>query len=118
MSNKMSKISRWGIAAAMMAMPLVSLATVVLPGGDAFTLNNIESVIDRIATYLMVIGITIAVIYIIWGGIKYMTARGDAKAAEEAKGAIINGVIGAAVVFGVGVILRTVSGLVTRTFFS
>lgn len=127
MSNKMTKISRWGIAAAMMAMPLVSLAThipghvdvggVVLPGGEGLTLGNIQGIIEDVATWLMVVGVIIAVIFIVWGGVRYMTAGGDSKKTEEAKSTIINGLIGAVVVLGVGVIIRTAAGLVTRTFF-
>lgn len=118
--DKMTKIAKWGIAAAMMAIPFMSLAVVpvpALPAGSELTLTGIEDIIKLIATTLMVAGITIAIIFIIWGGIKYMTAGGDEKRSGAAKTAIFNGIIGAAVVIGVGVILRTVAGLITRNFF-
>lgn len=115
--DKKMKIARWAIAAAMLTMPFMSLAAVTLPEGSAIDLDKIQALIERIANFLIVIGIIIAVIYIIWGGIRYMTARGEPKKADEAKAAIYNGIIGAAVVLGVGVILRTVAGLVTRSFF-
>lgn len=115
--DKMTKIARWAIGAALISMPLASLAAVNLPEGTALDLTKIQSIIETIANFLIVVGVVIAVIYIIWGGIKYMTARGDATKAKEATTAIKNGIIGAAVVLGVGVILRTLAGLITRSFF-
>ena|SRR3989344_711602 len=115
------KIGKVAIPAAMLAMPFLTLAALPEPvspySGSELTLDEIETLINQIAQFLIVIAVVIAVIFIIWGGIKYMTARGDAKVAEEAKGTIINGIIGAAVVLGVGVILSTLSSLITRSFF-
>ncbi len=117
----MDSIKKWGwrlaIPVALISLPVLVFADVTLPTGTELTLTKIQQLIEAVANWLMVIGVVIAVIFIIWGGLKYMTARGDAKKAEEARGAIINGVIGAAVVLGVGVILRTTAALVTRTFF-
>ncbi|MBI2669830.1 MAG: hypothetical protein HYX20_01645 [Candidatus Yanofskybacteria bacterium] len=105
-------------------LPFMSLAAPALDPfpdpigpGSPWTIARIESLIERIGNFMIFIGIIIAVIYIIWGGIKYMTAGGDAKKAEEARGAILNGIIGAAVVLGVGVILRTAAALITGAFF-
>lgn len=86
--------------------------------GDAIDLSEIQRIIETIARFLIVVGVIIAVIFIIWGGIMYMTAGDDEGKAGAAKTRIVNGVIGAAVVLGVGVILQTVAGLVSRTFFS
>lgn len=121
--DKFKKIGRFVIPAAALLLPLMSLAVVVIPPdvtttGVAITLTEIENIITRIANFLIVVSVIIAVIFIIWGGVRYMTSSGDEKKATEAKGVIINGIIGAAVVLGVGVILNTVKGLLARTFFS
>lgn len=121
--EKATKIARWAIAAAMISMPLMSLAVTVTPPnitttGAPITLVEIEAIIDRIANFLIVISVIIAVIMIIFGGIKYMTAGGDEKKAGAARTIIFNGIIGAAVVLGVGVILNTLKALLARTFFS
>ncbi|MBI2062701.1 MAG: hypothetical protein HYT61_00440 [Candidatus Yanofskybacteria bacterium] len=115
--DKMTKITRWAISAALVSIPFASLAAVNLPEGTALDLTKIQSLIETIANFLIVIGVVVAVIYIIWGGIKYMMARGDAAQVKDATTAIKNGIIGAAVVLGVGVILRTLAGLITRSFF-
>ena len=121
--DKFKKIGKFAIPAAMLLLPLMSLAVVVpnpdvTIGGTPLSLTEIERIISRIANFLIVVAVIIAVIFIIWGGVKYMTAGGDEKKATEAKGVIINGIIGAAVVLGVGVILNTVKGLLARTFFN
>ncbi len=97
------------------------LAVLPNPGlpvqGQAVTLSEIQDRITQFAQFLIVVSMVVAVIFIIYGGIRYMVARGDPAAAKMARGTIFHGVIGAAVVLAVGVILQTVAGLVTRTFF-
>jgi len=114
--EKLKKIGKF-VPAALFALPLVTFAAVILPAGTALTLANIQTVIETVANFLIVIGVVIAVIFIIWGGLKYMMAKGDPTKAKAAKDSIIHGIIGAAIVLGVGVILSTTAGLVTRSFF-
>ncbi len=115
--EKLKKIWKLAVPAALVSLPFLVLADVNLPTGTELTLTKIQQLIETVANWLMIIAIVIAVIFIIWGGIKYMTARGNDAAIKEAKSSIFNGIIGAAVVLGVGVILRTTAALVTRTFF-
>mgnify|MGYP001599278455 CR=1 FL=1 len=82
--------------------------------GAPITLSEIQARIQTIAQFLIVVSMVIAVIMIVYGGIRWMLAPDDSKAA---KAIIRNGIIGAAIVLAVGVILQTVAGLVTRTFF-
>lgn len=115
--NRFKTIGKWLIPVAMAAMPLLVLAVVAIPTGLAWDLARVEDLIDTIATFFITFGVIIAVIFIIYGGIRYMTAGGDPTAQGKAKTAIWNGIIGAAIVIGVGVILRTVSGVIAGTFF-
>lgn len=86
-------------------------------GGYAINLEEIKRIIEVVARFLIIVGVIIAVIFIIWGGITYMAAGGDEGKAGTAKTRIINGVIGAAIVLGVGLILQTIAGFVAGTFF-
>lgn len=118
--NKMKTIAKWAIPAAMVAMPLLSLAQppgLNIPTGQAITLGEVQNLITTIANWLMIIGVIIAVLFLAWGGIKWITAGGDPKKADEAKTIIKNGFIGLVILFGIGVILRTAAGLISRTFF-
>lgn len=120
--DKLKKAGKFIIPAAVLLLPLMSLAALSpLPtapvGGTAWTLDRLEALIENIGNFMIFVGVIIAVIFIIWGGIKYMTAGGDPKKADEAKTAIINGIIGAAIVLGVGVILRTAAAVISGAFF-
>ena len=86
--------------------------------GTAVTLSEVQARIQQAAQFLIVISMVVAVIFIVWGGLKYMFARGDATKAKEARGAILHGLIGAGVILAVGVLLQTVAGIVSRSFFS
>lgn len=102
------------------SLVLAALTDPTIPlGGSPITLTggsgSLQDIIEKTARFLIVSGVVIAVIFIIWGGIAYMfVGGGDAKTALAR---IKNGVIGAAIVLGVGVILQTVAGLVSRNFF-
>lgn len=49
---------------------------------------------------VMGVGISLTIIFLILGGIQYMTAKGDQKAAQEARTSLTNAVIGFIVVIG------------------
>ena len=67
--------------------------------------ENIYNLIDRVALFLYVIGGAIALIVLLTGGITYMTAAGNEDKVKTAKKIIVNGLIGAAIVFCSGFIL-------------
>lgn len=110
-----------GMMLAVLLMPVLVMAiSAPTPpvGGAPVTLSEIEARIRQIAQFIIVVSVILAVIFIIWGGITYMTAGGDEGKAGAAKTRIWNGVVGAAVVLAVGVILQTLASLITRSFFS
>ena len=119
--KNISKTTLVALAVIAVLMPVLVLAALPVPTppttGQAIDLDDIEELVKRIAQFLIVISVIVAVIFIIWGGVMYMAARGDETRVTAAKGTIFNGIIGAAVVLGVGVILQTLAGLITRSFF-
>ena len=120
--KKIQKITYVSMVVMVLLMPVLVFAELPTPvpplGGGAVTLSEIEDRITQIARFLIVVGVVLAVIFIIWGGIAYMFAGGDETKSTAAKARIMNGIIGAAVVLAVGVILQTVAGLIARSFFN
>ncbi|MEK7121702.1 MAG: hypothetical protein AAB857_03265 [Patescibacteria group bacterium] len=120
--NKIQKVAYVSLIALVLLMPVLVFAALPVPvppiTGGAITLAEIQDRITQIARFLIIVGVVLAVIFIIWGGITYMFAGGDAEKATAAKDRIKNGIIGAAVVLAVGVILQTVAGLIARSFFN
>lgn len=119
--KKMRTIGKWVIPATAVLLPFVALAALSNPSptltGQAITLNEIENLISGLARFLIVISVVVAVIFIIYGGIRWIMARDNDEAAGKAKTMILNGIIGALVILGVGVILQTLAGIVARSFF-
>lgn len=95
-----------------------NLDPIVPPSGPTLTLDRMEVLIRAIGTWLIMIAIVVAVIMIVWGGITYMLAQGDDTKVKTAQGRIWSGVIGAAIVLAVGLILRTLASILSQTFFS
>ena len=94
------------VAGAQVTAPTVTTPTNPLPD-DEINLQDISNIIGNIANFLIAIGVIIAIVFIVVGGIRYMAAGGDSSKASEARGWIINGLIGAAIVLGVGILLAT-----------
>lgn len=117
--NKMKTIGKWMIPAATALLPFVVLALAVpaINQTGAITLDEIERLIKGIAQFLIVVAVIIAVIFIIYGGIRWIMAREDETAVTNAKAIVKNGIIGALIVLGVGVILQSLAGIVSRNFF-
>ena len=97
--------------------PTVASALADLPAGNPITLPEVDSLISRVAQFLVVVSVLLAVIMIVWSGITYMYAGANATKVTEAQTRLKNSIIGAAIVLGVGVIIQTIAGIVTRDFF-
>lgn len=95
----------------------VQVMAAQLPAGRAVTLDEFDSIIRMIARFLVVISVVFAVIAFVISGIYRMYAADDTKKLEKAKGMFKSAIWGTLIVLGVGVIINTLAGLVTREFF-
>ena len=93
--NKLKQLTYAGLALVPAGQPL---------GGSAVTLDTAQNILSTIAQFLIIIGMVIAVIMIVYGGIRWMIASDP----TEAKKIVVNGIIGAAIVLAVGIILQTI----------
>ena len=115
MKKLLVNLSAW-LAGGLAMLPTPALAQVDLKPiaegeVDASTIaDGILTVVD----WLAVIAGAIAVAYLVYGGITYIT--GGAKGAENAKGIIINAIIGIVIILLAYVIAGSVVGLVRSSF--
>ena len=93
-----------------------ALAVSDIPPGTPLTLTGILAIIRVIMSFLIIISAIIAVIAILVSGIIYMTA-GSSDRVGTARTWLTNAIIGALIVFAVGVIINTIILVVTRGFF-
>lgn len=77
----------------------VSAADDVMTIPDPLEGKTIQEIISSIMDLLAVIGIGVATIMIIWGGIQYMTAGANEQQVTSAKKTIIWAIIGLAIVW-------------------
>ena len=117
------KFSRYLVIPALamiLLMPLLvwaQLPAPTVPTVPGATLTEVENIIRRIAQFFLVIGVILAVIYIIYGGILWMNAGSDPTKITNATTRMKQGAWGALIIIAVGLILQTLAGVVTRVFF-
>ena len=113
--KKLIETAQIAAATAIALGPVAALAQ-GLPGGQVLppgvsgrsvTTSGLTNLLNQASQFLVTIAVIIAIIMIVWGGIVWMT-----KGSEKGKTFITNGIIGVAIVLGVGVILATVARIV------
>ncbi len=106
----------------LVAMPVLVSAALLPPApynsaqsdGFAGTTNlTVYAILMRIMALLLQFAGIIAVLFIIYGGYRYVTAGGNEDASESAKHIIFNSVIGFAVILLSWVILKVVENTVS-----
>ncbi len=88
-----------------------------LPPGQPITLDVLDYIIFRVSTFFITVSAVLAVIFIIWAGVSYMYAGEDTTKIKAAQDRLKSGIIGAAIILGVGVIIQTIASVVTLDFF-
>lgn len=84
----------------------------VPPVGSAQNIK-VEQVPQFIVSILFVIGIVIAVAFLIYGGIKWILSGGDKTAVENARNHIVAAIVGLVIVIAAFFILNTVITIIT-----
>ena len=88
-----------------------------LPSPTIIDKSTITGWITSIADFFIFAGIMLAIIVIVWSGIRWMMAGGNDTEVTKAKATLKAGIIGAVVVLGVGLIIDTIVSLVDQSFF-
>ena len=78
-------------------------------GGPIPELSTASQVILRVIEILLAIAGLVAVIFLIVGGFRYITAGGNEETAEGAKKTLVNAIIGVVIVILAFVIVRVIS---------
>jgi hypothetical protein len=84
---------------------------------DPITLGGIEGAVMRIQDFIFTIGGIIVAAMVVWSGVKWAMAGGDATKVENARAMLKAAFFGALIVGGVWVILATVNALLSGEFF-
>lgn len=99
----------------MIAAPLAVSAQFTTPdpsGSGVAEDTELSELLVRIINVLLALAGLVAVVFLIVGGFRYITAGGNEEAAESGKKAIVNAVIGIVVIILSFVIVRVVSNAI------
>lgn len=87
--------------------PNLAPAGSVPNSGQSISLTGaITNVATSVIEVLLVVGGALAVIYLIWAGIQYITSAGSPDKAKAARGGIVNAIIGIIVIMAAFFIIR------------
>lgn len=92
-------------------------ATGILQAACRGSKNTIGQTIGFVVAAAFIIAVLVALLFLIWGGIKWITSGGDKAGVEAARNQIIAAVIGLIVVFLAFFILNLVLGLFGTSLF-
>lgn len=107
--TKAKKAITWsviGLAIALIGKGFTSLIEDIV-GPSPVTAESVINAFGKVADFMIYISIPLAVIFLTWAGFTYMFAGGDEQKIATAKKRLIWGIVGAAIVIGVGSIIRT-----------
>lgn len=82
------------------------------------TITNPGNVVTTIITTLFVIAIVVALFFLLWGGVRWITAGGDKAKIEQARGTLIAAVVGLVITFLSYFILNIVTYFVSGQSFT
>jgi hypothetical protein len=75
--------------------PVVAVNAITLNNpNDTFSTSSFYTIVDNIANFVFGFIVILSIIFLVWGGIQYVTAGGDEAVIEKAKSTITYAIIG------------------------
>ncbi len=82
----------------------------------AFDASKFGPFIGSVVTLLFIIAVLIALGFLIWGGIKWITSGGDKSGVESARNHIVAAIVGLVIVFLAFFVINIVAGFFIKDF--
>lgn len=122
MIKQIKKALPFGIAALALSAPSIALAQGIVPT-EISPIQNLVNVIRSAIRFILLVAFILAFIFLIIGGIRWITAGGDEKAVAGARGMITGALIGLVIVLVAYALIRTVEiffnvSIITGTNFT
>ncbi len=83
-----------------MAMPVLASSTIGIPSSQLsqFQISDIGSFIGAIVTLLFIIAGILVFVYLVWGGLQWLTSGGDSASTQKARDRITAALVGLAII--------------------
>jgi hypothetical protein len=111
MENPMKKIAAISASATtlLVSAPQAFAQNLGIPQPEGFKINDLGLFISRALTYALAIAGILVFIYLVWGGIQWITSGGDKSKTEEARSRITAALVGLAIVATAWAVIQLVS---------
>lgn len=96
-----------GLSSLALALPSLAFAQSLIPT-EISPIQNLVKVIQSVIRFILLVAFILAFIFLIIGGIRWITAGGDEKAVAGARGMITGALIGLVIVLVAYALIRTV----------
>lgn len=109
---------------------IVSLITILVTASNTFAVSSLRDVTDpfirfdslgeiasKLLPFIFGFAAMLALLFIIWGGLRYMMARGDPKQVDSARRTITSAIIGLVVIISVAVIFSIINQVLRINVF-
>lgn len=111
-----------GLSSLALALPSLTFAQGIVPT-EISPIQNLVNVIRSVIRFILLIAFILAFVFLIIGGIRWITAGGDEKAVAGARGMITGALIGLVIVLVAYALIRTVEiffnvSIITGTSFT
>ena len=131
MTKKLLKIIGWSVVTSFMLFVLAFglnqvfaandlIPTYVghpIPGNEPFTLVTFNNIIGTVANFMIIVAPILIIIALVLSAITIMSGGANPGLATKGKQWLGYSIYGALIIFGAGVIINTVAGIVSRDFF-
>lgn len=107
-------------ATAVLSLATVAFAQVTVPNNPGlFGFRSINQAISSVMNLVFFFALILVLIYLVWGGIQWITSGGDKAGTEAARGKITGAIVGIIIVsvaFAIYTILLNFVGVTQSTF--
>jgi membrane associated rhomboid family serine protease len=86
------------LTAVLSSAAIVAAQEVTLPQSPGYGFGNFESAIQSVINLVFFFALILVLIYLIWGGIQWITSGGDKAGTEAARGKITGAIVGIIIV--------------------
>ena len=90
--------------------------TIAVTKPSNLAINELGPFITGAISIILVIAVFAAFIYLVWGGIQWITSGGDKSATESARNRIQNAILGLFIVFAAWAVMKIVSSFLGFEF--
>lgn len=102
----------FGVASIVLLLPRLSLAALQFAFENPLKFTSVEELLLAILNIVIVIAVPIVILFIIYAGFLYVTAKGNATQVQDATRALTYAVIGGVLIIGAVAIAQIIANLV------